>query len=659
MKLTKNLPKLKTWLLAKLNIKDINPALLKTFAKLTACALLVWIIGPHIAWGDYVPLAQAEKRFYVAVLIYLCWALKYFVIDQSSPSPAQYGEALQKKLHDIQLRFHGALEFLNKTRITRNNQSTRLDELPWYLLIGPTNAGKTTLLANSGINYILQRRQQQNAQHPESKHFDWWVTRDSSIIDVPGKYLSSTPEQNAKAYDSTWEYFLRLVRFQRGKKALKGIIIALPLPELLLQGNQESYQTLLNDLHERVTKLRQYFSKPIPCQIVITKCDLLPGFSEFFADCSNDEAAQAWNVVLTTPNNNETVADVFVNRFNHLIKKLNQQLIWRLHRERDPMTRPYIKDFPLQVEFIKEFTLDFIKKFALNNQTLALESIYLTSALQEPRVSLADVPVEECVLEASNIAPLNTRERAIQIFSEQTVASRPYFIKSFISHGLGSTGNLPQATAHFWQRRSVQASAAGVLVVVTAALIHDFRQSMQQVHTVANSISNYEVVIKKVQDTNDQLNNIINLLNSLQMTETNSAYKIDLSRALSFYSKKSQQKTVETYQQALQNILVPEVRRYLADYLSIPVNKTPENVYSALKVYLMMSDPSHFQADDILNSLRQVLPDALPGDVKNQLLQHMSQALASMHPQPLDAALVAQTELILPRCLVTSWDIFC
>src|SRR5690606_32490540 len=143
-------------------------------------------------------------------------------------------------------------------------------------------------------------------------------------------------------------------------------------------------------LFQRAQDIQQHFPHALPCYLLITKCDLLSGFAEFFAESAHDEIAQAWGVTFNSSKGGK-LHDIFADHFNALIKKLNQQLIWRLHQERNPMARPYIKDFPLQVERLKEFISDFIKKSYGAHLNLALKGVYLTSATQsEPDVGILD-----------------------------------------------------------------------------------------------------------------------------------------------------------------------------------------------------------------------------------------------------------------------------
>ena len=141
-----------------------------------------------------------------------------------------------------------------------------------------------------------------------------------------------------------------------------------------------------------------------------------------FCETSTEERTSSWGVTLPTPKEGENTADLFTAKFNALIKNLNQQLLWRLHQERDPLARPAIKDFPFQVERIKEFTTDFIKKLSIIRLDVALKGVYLTSAVQpEANDNLQKQPID-------------TTGRVIQIFKEPGTPSRTYFVKHYAWH---------------------------------------------------------------------------------------------------------------------------------------------------------------------------------------------------------------------------------
>lgn len=620
MKPTNTLHKYKTLFLATLHKHTTQFKLLAEACFVSAIAAAIWYSGPAISF-----FAQPEKRLYLIIFCCLLWVLKLLIIDLDAPHAFHFKDgATRKKLKALQSRFDGVLQFLKQTSVTRHGTRTKLNQLPWYLLIGPSQAGKTSLLANSKVHYVLQRQFQgkETQNIAPSEQCDWWVTRDISIIDVPGKYLAiptmnKRDEEKPATYVALFQSLLRLIKKHRGKNPLEGIIIALPLPEIMKQGDPKKYQIQLRHLFLRIADIQETLNKPVPCYIAITKCDQLTGFSEFFAETSDEEIMQTWGVSLQKLGAHEKPYDALSSRFDMLIKKLNQQLLYRLHQERNPLARPYIKDFPLQVERLKECALDFVKRFSNTQLPFSLQGIYLTSALQ------VAPEVDNTVIEAAN-----STERSLQLFKEPNAASRAYFIKHFLLHGLTHTSNdqLP-AYAPRWIRRSAYAASVSVITLAAIMFGKDFEVAIKQAYAVQNTLSDYQLAIQQSHDADEQLLQTLALLNHLEQNATPKILPIQVSKALTFYSNKSEIKSIAVYHHALQHILIPELKRYLGENLKKPVNKSADQVYGVLKSYLMLGEPSHFQAEFIENTLRDIAPRSLSSDNLAALLQHVRLAL--------------------------------
>ena len=585
------------------------------FAVVAIVALLIWYPG-----SDYM---ESEKRIYIILLVFLSWLLKFIIFDLDIPHPFQYkNPALRKKLIGLQNHLLGAIKFLNKTPIPKHPRKMKMSALPCYLLMGPENAGKTSLLKNAGIHFILQKQTQQ--KDAASNQCDWWVTREASMIDVPGKYLST----EIKGYSTLWMFFLRLMKKIRGKNGVNGIIIALPAPEIIQQNDNKNYDNLIRDLFKGIQDVQKIFARPVTCYLVITKCDLLPGFKEFFAETSTEEAAQSLGITLPQPKEGENIADLFTARFNALIKNVNQQLLWRLHQERNPMARPAIKDFPLQMERLKEFTADFIKKLSIIRLRISLQGVYLSSALQ-PEMVEKDI----------NDPSVDTTTRVIQIFKEPTASSRAYFVKQFFTVALHHAHETHKTTMSVdrMKTRLAYAASAGCIVLSAVILGKDFQQGVKQSASLALHVADYQHKIANMHNPADHLINTIHLLDNLQQSTTKTSFRFDLSYLLSIYSNQSQGQAIKTYQSALHQLLLPEIRNYFEEYLDNPVNKNADDVYSVLKAYLMMGNAIRFDAAHVTETLQKILSKTIQENESQSLMTHLKTQLDSPFiPVPLD-----------------------
>lgn len=612
---------------------------------LSLVATTIWLAGPYLVINQQTPLAEAEKRIYIILLVFLAWLLKFLIIDLDIPNPFQYnGTEIRQKLFELQNRFYGATKFLDKTSLSKHAQKKKLSELPCYLFIGPRDAGKTTLLVNSGIHYILQKQfQSEDMHHPgTSENCDWWVTREASIIDVPGKYLSPSDGitdviEEEPAYSTLWIFFLRLMKKKRGKTGVNGLIIALPAPEIIKQLDHKNYNALIRDLFQRIHDVQKMFSRPVTCQLLITKCDLLSGFAEFFAETSSEESTQAWGVTLPTPKNGEKLSEVFTLRFNALIKNLNQQLLSRLHQERNPMARPAIKDFPLQVERIKEFTTDFIKKLATVNLDVSLQGVFLTSAFQPELEINKDIQ-----------QPIDATSRVIQICQGPISASRAYFVKQFFTHGISHPNITPKTqTEHQWKTYTAYAASLGFIAISATILGRDFQQGLKQTYVLQQNLANYQFKISQFHNPGEHLIGSIHLLNVLQQPLMAKKSTFDFSYLTSFYSHQSQNKANAAYQSALHDVLLPEIKNYLEEFLVNPINKNADDIYAALKAYLMIGDATHFDPAYITFTLQGILPKSIPENDRNALIGHLKTSLVSWTPMALDTKKIQDTRRYL------------
>ncbi len=587
-------------------------------------SLLIWYGGPLLEIANQTPLAASEKRFYIIAVIFLAWLLKFIFVHVETKST-------EPKLHALQGRFQGAINFLKKNTVTNKlGAIINLSQLPWYLLIGPKGSGKTTLLANSTVNFILAKQQFK----PEnlkmilpSDTCDWWVTRDHVLVDIPGTYITVKNQQQPSADNILWNNLLNLIKKFRPQHTLRGILITLHLPELIKQQSNQQKNRAFYDIKKRIIDLKKQFGDQMPFYLIITKCDLLPGFVDFFTESSSDELTQAWGITLPKINENENLIDIFTQRFNALIKRLNKQLIWRLHQERNSNARSYIKDFPLQIERLKEALTNFIKALAIPN--LYLNSVYLTSATQ--------FSTEEQTPHLPSMAN-HFSQQALQIISSPSIPARTHFVKQLILQCL-SNSNDPQPTfsrtQKIWRHRLAYALSIGTVITAAVFLGQDFQQSIQKAYSIQNDLAQYQLFIQQPNPQGDHLIKALPLLNALQEAANTKHPLAEHTHVLSFYSNKSQQTATTVYNQALQTIVIPEIKHALEKYIQASTEKNPEHLYAALKAYLMLNDSQHLQVTFIANALRQLIPDVFDKQVTDDLSHHISAAINTAQ-QPID-----------------------
>jgi type VI secretion system protein ImpL len=399
----------------------------------------------------------------------------------------------------------------------------------------------------------------------------------------------------------------------RGKQAVDGVIITLPLPELIAQQHHGKERILL-EIKQRSAELREEFGKDLHFHLVITKCDLLPGFLEFFSDSGVDELSQAWGVTMPTSYNKDNFVDMFVTRFNTLIKRLNKQLIWRLHQERNPALRPQIKDFPLHIERLKEHILSAVRTLEIPETHLNLQGIYLTSAVQFPVETRPTHNLYDVSTSLSLHPPQLVRHAA-------ATPSKAYFVRQLFVRGLATTSSVqPTRFVFKWKDRPYVYSMAISLIMLTAGIAGtQFRHHLQQTNAIKAGFAQYQHAIKQPNWQNSHIADALPLFHALQ--------KAIHDTEGSPLSHTDREQAIAAYHQALQKIALPEIKHSLESYLTRTTNKNPQGLYVALKAYLMLDDTAHFQPDFVFDALKITAPDWFNTDNSDEVIQQIHAAL--------------------------------
>ena len=145
---------------------------------LPLCALAVssmlWFYGPLLGWGEFYPLESPTARFIaigvlwfltILTLVLVFWlrrrAEKRMSADmveeaekaaEESADPAD--QMALEETKELAGRMAEAMTLLKKSKIGGGGRKY-LYQLPWYIIIGPPGAGKTTAIVKSGLKFPL------------------------------------------------------------------------------------------------------------------------------------------------------------------------------------------------------------------------------------------------------------------------------------------------------------------------------------------------------------------------------------------------------------------------------------------------------------------------------------------------------------------------
>jgi type VI secretion system protein ImpL len=369
-------------------------------------AVLLWFAGPYFAFADHKPLESVVGRLIAILVLVVIWAIVMTLrqlrsarasnkiaaeIVAQDGSAAEAGGAVAASggasstadATQLRKRFEEAVEALKKSK---RKGAANLYELPWYVIIGPPGSGKTTVLANSGLNFPLAQKFGRDALRGVggTRNCDWWFTDKAILLDTAGRY--TTQDSNARADGAGWVAFLQLLRKFRGRQPINGVIVALSASDLLTADEKER-ERHVTSIRARLDEISQTLRIAVPVYVLVTKCDLVAGFSEFFDDLGQDARAQVWGTTFPIEATEAGQAPpLFDKEFARLLERLQQHVLGRMERERDPRRRVGILAFPQQMAAFGPLLNDLLKRIFTTtdfDDRILLRGVYFTSGTQE------------------------------------------------------------------------------------------------------------------------------------------------------------------------------------------------------------------------------------------------------------------------------------
>src|SRR5512138_1478090 len=110
----------------------------------------------------------------------------------------------QAEINAMQVEFQKAINGLKSSRLGHKGRDA-LSLLPWYIIIGPPGAGKTTALRSSGLQFPYAKGGKVKGVGG-TRNCDWWLTNQAVILDTAGRWATQEDDREE------WLAFLDLLR---------------------------------------------------------------------------------------------------------------------------------------------------------------------------------------------------------------------------------------------------------------------------------------------------------------------------------------------------------------------------------------------------------------------------------------------------------------
>lgn len=247
----------------------------------------------------------------------------------------------RKDIDQLKNQFLDAIETLKRSRLGKGrNNDAALYALPWYVVIGPPGAGKTTAIINSGLRFPYGKKHLGGIGG--TKNCEWFFSDSAIFLDTAGRYAAITEEIDK----AEWFEFLDLLNKYRKNRAITGVIVGVSIPDIIKK-NEDELERHAIELRSRVDELIQKLGVRFPVYLVFTKCDLLRGFEEFFEDLNPQKREQIWGSTFPEEHSPEAdLSEIFMKEAESLYEILLNRRFTRLEKEANGAANRDIFVFP-------------------------------------------------------------------------------------------------------------------------------------------------------------------------------------------------------------------------------------------------------------------------------------------------------------------------
>jgi type VI secretion system protein ImpL len=355
----------------------------------TSLASLVYLAGPLISFGGYHPLESYVGRELAVMLLVTAAAsfggFKFYQRKKSTKALAEGVSAAEQKENDEVVLKDKMKDALATLKTASGNKKDYLYDLPWYVLIGPPGSGKTTALVNSGLKFPLSRGATPAAIAGlgGTRYCDWWFTEDAVLIDTAGRY--TTQDSDATTDKQSWLAFLALLKKNRPRQPINGVIVAISLEDLMTLSSAD-LAAHSNAIRARLLELHERLKVDFPVYALFTKGDLVAGFMEYFGYLGEQGRRQVWGATFQTADKSRNMVSEIPVEYDALLERLSEEMLDRLQDEPAPNTRVLLFGLPAQMARLKQSIYDFLNQIfepTRYHANAALRGFYFTSGTQQ------------------------------------------------------------------------------------------------------------------------------------------------------------------------------------------------------------------------------------------------------------------------------------
>lgn len=369
-------------------------------------------------------------------------------------------------------------------------------ELPWYLVLGDTGSGKTSLLKSLNIKqpFAIPPKIENKNLPCDWHYFDYGV-----LLDLKGDVVYDDKKPSSKS--KNWNEVLGQLNYHRNRRPIDGIILTLSCEDLVGPKKLSSIQLRqkANILYKKFVNIQNILCMRVPVYFILTKTDQITGFQEFaenFSDIGKLNDIFGWS----SPHGlKESFKSSWLDEaYTQVTQRINNLKLqaFAVQKKRENSTK---KDavFLFPEEFSKVW--DGLKAFL---SQLFSETLYDDSHILRGIYFTGGVPTSIDVFKDENhiFAPRKVKTNIIfanklfinKIFKEKNIAYPSYHLTSKLKKNITKT----------------KVSLSGSLAALTLLTAHSHKSFSESKKIALTAISDMKSVIIEANETQKETSSL-------------------------------------------------------------------------------------------------------------------------------------------------------
>ena len=303
--------------------------------------------------------------------------------QHSSASPAGVNDAAKRaRLDDMRRTFGEGL--------TKFGGAENIYKFPWYLIVGEPGSGKTEAIRHSNVGFPpgLQNEMQGVGG---TINMNWWFSNQAVFLDTAGRLMF---EEVKPGETNEWKEFLQLLVRNRPTCPINGLLLIIPT-DALIKDTEARMNEKAGKIASQFELIQRTLDIRFPVFVMITKCDMMSGFREFFDDFA-DAASVNQMLGWSNPDDRDTpfAPERVTDHLATVVQRIKKR---RLSLLRDPVPTKgeerrtdevdALYSLPQSIQLLAPRLRQYLEKIFVagpwSPKPLFLRGIYFTSSMRE------------------------------------------------------------------------------------------------------------------------------------------------------------------------------------------------------------------------------------------------------------------------------------